>query len=84
MKFEGFEFQSDTLDYGAIETPICRYYNLGFANSSSFMELEEGKTTVITIIATNGSVECGVTAYKDRTTGKYKVQVSRADVRYKK
>lgn len=84
MKFEGFEFQSDALDYGAIETPICCYYNLGLADSSSIMELEEGKTTAITIIATKGSVECGVTAHKDKTSGKYKVQVSRADVRYKK
>lgn len=84
MKLEGFEFQSDSLDYGAIENPICRYYRLGFAESSSFLEIEEGKTTAITIIATNGSVECGVTAYRDKATGKYKVVVSRADVRYKK
>lgn len=84
MKVDGFEFQSDSLDYGAIEHPICRYYRLGFAESSSFLEIEEGKTTAITIIATNGSVECGVTAYRDKVTGKYKVVVARADVRYKK
>lgn len=43
MKLDGFEFQSDSLDYGAIEDPICRYYRLGFANSSSFSEIEEEK-----------------------------------------
>ena len=84
MKLDGFEFLSDYLDYGAIEDQICRHYRIGFADDSDFSEIEEGKTTAITIIATNGSVECGVTAYKDKTTGKYKVQVSRADVRYKK
>jgi len=84
MKLDGFEFQSDSLDYGAIEDPICRYYRLGFANSSSFSEIEEGKTAAISIFATNGSIECGVTAYRDKSTGKYKVFVSRADVRYKK
>lgn len=84
MKLDGFEFQSDYLDNGAIENPICHHYRLGFAENSSFSEIEEGKTTAITIIATNGSVECGVSAYRDKTTGKYKVQVSRADVQYKK
>lgn len=84
MKLEGFEFQSDSLDYRAIENPICRYYRLGFAESSSFLEIEEGKTAAISILATNGSIECGVIAYRDKSTGKYKVFVSRADVRYKK
>ncbi len=79
MKLDGFEFQSDSLDYGAIED-----HRLGFANSSSFSEIEEGKTAAISIFATNGSIECGVTAYRDKSTGKYKVFVSRADVRYKK
>lgn len=84
MKLDGFEFQSDSLDYGAIEDPICRYYRLGFANSSSFSEIKEEKMTAISIFATNGSIECGVTAHRDKSTGKYKVLVSRADVRYKK
>lgn len=84
MVYDGFDFLSDSLSYSAIENPICKHYNLGFASSSDFTELVEGKSIGVTIIGTKGSVACGVVAYKDKNSGLYKVQVSRADVKYRK
>lgn len=40
---EGFEFECDNLYYTTIESQICSHYDLGFANSSSFVELSVNK-----------------------------------------
>ena len=38
---ENFQFKTDNLYYSNIERKILNYYNLGFADTSDFMELEE-------------------------------------------
>lgn len=63
---EGFEFECSSLDYGTIENKLCSYYNLGFPNSSNFMELKLDAGNRITIFATKGSISCYISAYRKR------------------
>lgn len=37
---KGFEYESKNLDYSSVESHICDYYDLGYADSSNFMELK--------------------------------------------
>ena len=81
---EGFSFETEKLDYGAIEDAICKHYGLIYPSSSNFTELEVGKGQSLTIIAENGSICCGATAYKKKDSDKYIVSISSANVKYKK
>ncbi|MDD2391667.1 MAG: hypothetical protein PHU94_01855 [Bacilli bacterium] len=52
-----YEFTTDSLSYGNIEHEILKYYDLGFANSSDFMELQLGINKEHNIFATKGSID---------------------------
>ncbi len=39
---EKLEFETDNLYYSTIEDEITRYYDLGYADSSNFMEFDLG------------------------------------------
>lgn len=54
---EKYEFRTDNLYYSNIEDKILTYYGLGYANSSNFMELENGIHSGYFIFATKGTIE---------------------------
>lgn len=81
---EGFEFESDSLSYGTIENEICDYYNLGYANSSTFMELSVGKGQRISISAEKGYISCFINAYQKKDSERYIVTISQIDIKYKR
>lgn len=58
---ESFEFKTDDLYYSNIERKILNYYNLGFANTSDFIELEEGIGNEYYISATKGDIKFSAT-----------------------
>ena len=60
----GFDFKTDSLSYSTIEDIICKHYGLGYANSSDFMEIEEGSSSEHYITATKGMIEFSMSAYK--------------------
>lgn len=61
---KGFEYESNSLYYSSVESRICDYYDLGYADSSNFMELKPNGGQSITISATKGIVSCWASAYK--------------------
>ncbi|MCB6570554.1 hypothetical protein LI142_13700 [Eubacterium limosum] len=61
---KGFEYESKNLDYSSVESHICDYYDLGYADSSNFMELKPDGGQSITISATKGIISCWASAYK--------------------
>lgn len=81
MTVEGFEFDTKDLDYGSIEDAICRHYDLGYANSSNFMEILPGRGQSITILALKGSVTCFVSAYGKKDSDLFIVSVSNVDMK---
>ena len=81
---EGFEFETESLYYGSIEAAICKHYDLGFANSSNFMEITEGRGQSITISAVKGSISCYVSAYKKKDENIYKVSVGCVNIKKNK
>lgn len=60
----GLEYESNNLDYSSVESHICDYYDLGYADSSNFMELKPDSGQSITISATKGTISCWARAYK--------------------
>ena len=81
---EGFEFECSSLDYGTIENKLCNYYDLGFPNSSNFIEVKSDEWNSITVFATNGSVSCCVRAYQRKDSKLYLVSVSSVSVKRSK
>ena len=61
---KGFEYESKSLNYSSVESTICDYYDLGYADSSNFMNLKPDGGQSITISATKGIISCWATAYK--------------------
>lgn len=59
-----FEYESKSLNYSSVESTICDYYDLGYADSSNFMNLKPDGGQSITISATKGIISCWATAYK--------------------
>jgi hypothetical protein len=57
MPNEHFEFTTEILGYSTIEDTILSHYDLGYANSSSIMELPEGHSSSHYISATKGIIE---------------------------
>jgi hypothetical protein len=51
-----YEFTTDSLSYGTIEYEILRYYNLGYAHSSTFMDLQLGINREESIFAEKGTI----------------------------
>lgn len=51
-----YEFSTDSLSYGTIEYEILRYYNLGYAHTSTFMELQLGINREESIFAEKGTI----------------------------
>ena len=51
-----YEFETDSLCYSIIEEKITKYYDLGFAESSNFMELILGSNSDCIIITQKGSI----------------------------
>ncbi len=78
---QGFEFEAKSLDYGTIESEICRYYDLGYPNSSNFMEITTGIGQTIFIDAVNGSIRCRVSAYQKKDSEQFLVSVSGAEIK---
>ena len=58
---DSFEFKTDNLYYSDIEERILNYYNLGYANTSDFMELEIGVGKQYYISATGGDIKFSAT-----------------------
>lgn len=56
------ECEVGSFSYGPVERAITRFYDMGFASSSNFSELEEGFNP-ITIIASKASGDFSVLAY---------------------
>lgn len=54
---EKLEFSANNLYYSTIEDKITNFYNLGYASSSNFTELEVGVGKIYYIMATSGSIE---------------------------
>lgn len=71
-----YEFTTDKLSYGA----ITRHYGLGCADSSDFMEIEEGISSEHYIMANRGIIKFSISAYK-MTDGNYNVTVCPSSVR---
>ncbi|MGE4348093.1 MAG: hypothetical protein AB7D46_11910 [Flavobacteriaceae bacterium] len=61
---KGFEYENKSLNYSSVESTICDYYDLGYADSSNFMELKPDGGQSITISATKGTISCWARAYK--------------------
>lgn len=81
---ECFEFECSSLDYGTIESKLCNYYDLGFPNSSNFMELKPDEWNNITISATKGNISCCARAYQRKDSELYLVSVSSVSVKHSK
>lgn len=71
---EQLEFKCDSLSYGEIEDRITSFYELGYTNSSDFMELELGIHTY-NIMATKGSIEFSAIVGKDAKGNGYVVTI---------
>ena len=54
---EKLEFEPDSLYYSTIEDEITRFYDLGYADSSNFMEIDLGVHSGYYIMATKGIIE---------------------------
>lgn len=54
---EKLEFEVKSLSYAEIEDKITLYYDIGYPNSSNFMELETGVHSNYYIMASKGSIE---------------------------
>ena len=54
---EKLEFEAQDISYSTIEDAITEFYDLGYTNSSNFMELEIGIKSGYYIFATKGSIE---------------------------
>ena len=61
---KGFEYESNVLYYSDVESHICDYFDLGYPDSSNFMELKPQNGQSITISATKGTISCWASAYK--------------------
>lgn len=66
MPNEKYEFTTESLSYCVIEEKIVNYYDLGYANSSDFMELTEGISSNHYISATKGIIEFSTTVAKTK------------------
>lgn len=71
---ERLEFESESIDYSTIEDIITEFYNLGFTNSSNFMELEVGVKDGYYIFATKASIEFSSIVGKKKD-GKYSITI---------
>lgn len=80
---QGFEFECTRLDYDTIEGKICNHYNLGYANSSSFMELSVDNGESITISAVKGTISCYVRVYQKKDSDTFIVTVSSVNIKRK-
>ncbi|MFR8012254.1 MAG: hypothetical protein ACLU8W_10935 [Clostridia bacterium] len=79
---EGFSFESKSLGYGIIEFEICNYYDMGWAESSNFMEIEPNRPgQSITIMTTKGSITCYVSAYQKKDSENYIVNVNAVSIK---
>lgn len=72
MPNESFEFTTEKLSYSSIEDIILNHYDLGYADSSNFMELSEGHSSSHCIMATRGIIEFSASVGKMKD-GKYLV-----------
>lgn len=54
---EKLEFETDSLYYSTIEDKITKFYDLGYADSSNFMEIDLGVHSDYYIMATKGTIE---------------------------
>lgn len=79
---EEFEFITDSLSYSVIEEKILEFYELGYADSSNFMKLEEGISSDHYIVATNGVIEFSTIVGKTKD-GLYSVTCHPSSVKRK-
>ncbi len=79
---EKLEFKTDNLDYSDIEDEITRYYDLGYADSSNFMEIELGIHSSYFIMATKGTIEFSAIAGRTKDN-KYLVIITPHKIRRK-
>ena len=70
-----FEFESRSLDWHSIEDGICKYCEAGCAQSSNFMEIQEGQGRSVYIDASKAGVDCYVMAQKKIDSDNYTVSV---------
>ncbi len=54
---EKLEFEVKSLSYVEVEEKITSYYDIGYPDSSNFMELETGVHSNYYIMASKGSIE---------------------------
>lgn len=54
---EKLEFEAKSLSYVEIEDKITSFYDIGYPDSSNFMELEIGVHSHYYIMASKGSIE---------------------------
>lgn len=66
MVNERFDFTTESLSYNIIEDIILRHYDLGYAYSSTFMDLPEGCSSSHSIIATQGIIKFSVIVNKNK------------------
>lgn len=79
---EKLEFKAENLDYSVIEDEITRYYDLGYADSSNFMEIELGTHSGYFIMATKESIEFSAIAGRTKDN-KYLVIITPHKIRRK-
>lgn len=81
---EGFQYESERLDYYSVERTICDHYELGYANSSNFLEIQPGWIgQAITIFATKGSISCYVNADPKKNSTLFSICVSYVKIKRK-
>lgn len=69
---ENFDFVAEDLNYDTIESNIIRRFDLGYVDSSNFMELLEGQNPRLCIVATAGIIEFNAIVNK-QIDGSYRV-----------
>lgn len=79
---EKLEFKTKDLGAYNIEDKICSFYNLGYANSSSFIVVEEGISNRYTITATKGTIEFLCTVWETKEND-YLVMISPIKIKRK-
>lgn len=72
---EHLEFETENIDYSFIEEKITHFYDLGYADSSNFLELEMGVHSNYCIIATKGVIEFSSLVGKKSDNNSYHVTI---------
>lgn len=80
---EKLEIKTSKLDYSVIENEICNFYKLGYADSSNFMELENGVHSGYVIVTSKGSIEFSSIVGKTKDNN-YLVTIVPKTIKHKK